>query len=346
MDRYRKQAEGRVRGNRHIPEHPTREEFQRVVHELEVHQIELEMQNDELRASQAVLEESRYEYADLYDFSPIGYFSFDAAGLILRANLTGTVQLGVERHLLIKTPFTLYLSRADQARFRDHLQSVFETQTRQACALRIEQRTSGRVGRRRALPSEGRMEPLDVQMESLFVKGPAFGPSCRTAITNITLRQRAEDALPEREDRYRLLVESVRDYAIVMLDLGGHVSTWNAGAEQIHGYRADEIIGRHVSCLCTADDETTGNPQQLLAIAEREPSVARRGWFQRQDGSRFRGDLLLTALRDGAGRISAFSMINRDLTERRRADEETKKVGPLESIEILAGDTPTTSTPS
>lgn len=335
-DEYRQRAEARIRRKVNIPANPTREEFQRLVHDLEVHQIELEMQNDELRGSQTVLEQSRHEYSDLYDFSPIGYFSFDAAGRILRVNLTGAGQLGLERHLVITKPFDLYVAHADQGRFREHLRSVFETRTRQGCDLRVKKKPDG-SNTRGARPTERSITLFDARMESIFVNAPDLGASCRTAVMDVTLRKRAEDALRDSEERYRSLVEGVKDYAIVMLDVVGRISSWNAGAEEIHGYRTDEILGRPVSCISTADGVAAENPQRLLDITERERTVTRQGWLMRKDGSRFWGDFVLTALHDQSGRLSGFSMITRDLTDRKRAEEEILKVSKLESIGVLAG---------
>ncbi|MFC1634396.1 ATP-binding protein [Planctomycetota bacterium] len=108
-----------------------------VIHELEVHQIELEMQNEELRRSQVQLEESRSRYSDLYDFAPIGYFVFDSNGLILEVNLSGATLLGVERSYLVKKPFSFYISRDDRNLFYLHRKKSLETKTKQTCEIRL-----------------------------------------------------------------------------------------------------------------------------------------------------------------------------------------------------------------
>jgi PAS domain S-box-containing protein len=108
-----------------------------VIHELEVHQIELEMQNEELRRSQVQLEESRTRYSDLYDFAPIGYFVLNSNGLILELNLSGATLLGVERSYLVKKPFSFYVSRDDRNLFYLHRKKSLETKTKQTCEIRL-----------------------------------------------------------------------------------------------------------------------------------------------------------------------------------------------------------------
>src|SRR5438270_6304347 len=122
-------------------------------------------------------------------------------------------------------------------------------------------------------------------------------------------------------DTCRLLVESVRDYAIFMLDGAGRVLTWNAGAERLKGYRAEDIIGKHFSCFYPADAVEGGKPARLLALAAREGRVEDEGWRVRRDGSRFWADVVITALRDADGSVIGFAKVTRDTTERRRAEQ-------------------------
>lgn len=117
-------------------------------------------------------------------------------------------------------------------------------------------------------------------------------------------------------DRFRLLVEAIRDYAIFMLDPEGRILTWNAGAERIKGYRTDEIIGKHFSIFYDQEDIRSGKPERELEIAKREGRCEDEGWRVRKDGSRFWADVVITALRDKSGRLYGFGKITRDLTER------------------------------
>jgi PAS domain S-box-containing protein len=128
------------------------------------------------------------------------------------------------------------------------------------------------------------------------------------------------DSLEESEERFRLLVESVKDYAIFMLDAEGRVTSWNAGAQRIKGYAADEIIGKHFSVFYTPEAVEARHPDSELRIATREGRYEEEGWRVRNDGSRFYASVVITALRDRSGRLVGFAKVTRDITERRDAE--------------------------
>lgn len=131
---------------------------------------------------------------------------------------------------------------------------------------------------------------------------------------------RAEAALAASEEQFRMLVSGVRDYAIFLLDPTGHVVTWNAGAERIKGYTAEEIVGRHFSRFYTPEDLAAGKTQMELAVASREGQYEEEGWRVRKDGSRFWASVVITALHDEQGRLRGFSKVTRDITERRESE--------------------------
>ena len=111
----------------------------------------------------------------------------------------------------------------------------------------------------------------------------------------------------------------MKDHAIFMLDAEGRVQTWNAGAELIKGYTADEIVGHSISRFYTPEDAAAGRPQRLLGIAAREGRVEDAGWRVRKDGKRFWADVVITALRDASGTLLGYAKVTRDLTARRGA---------------------------
>ena len=154
---------------------------------------------------------------------------------------------------------------------------------------------------------------------------------------DLTERRRHEQVLKESEETLRLLVEGVKDHAIFLLDPDGRVQSWNAGAERLHGYAAEEVLGRSADIFCTEEDIAAGKPQTELAIARHAGASADTGWRVRRDGARFWADATLTALRHRDGKLRGFAQITRDLSERRRVQElETEGRRINEFIAMLA----------
>ena len=129
------------------------------------------------------------------------------------------------------------------------------------------------------------------------------------------------------EDSFRLLVESLNDYAIVMLDPGGYVASWNAGAERFKGYRAAEIVGKHFSCFYPADAVQRGLPEQELKAAAKDGRFEGEGWRVRKDGKQFWANVIISALRDKDGTLRGFAKVTRDLTESKQAEEQIRQQG-------------------
>jgi PAS domain S-box-containing protein len=162
------------------------DDIQHLVHELQVHQTELEMQNEELRRAQLQLEESRDKYVDLYDFAPVGYFTVAERGLILEANLTGATMLGVDRSRLLKQPFSRFVAWDNEDTFYFHRKQVFETRTPQVCDLKMVKRDS---------------TLFEAQLESIAVPDSEGNYNrFRTAVIDITERVRAEEALRQAKE--------------------------------------------------------------------------------------------------------------------------------------------------
>jgi two-component system, sensor histidine kinase PdtaS len=173
---------------------PTEADTRRIVQELEVHQIELEMQNEELVRSREELESSRAKYFDLFDLAPVGYLTLSESGIILETNRTAAKLLGVERSLLVKKPVTRFIVKEDQDIYYLHLRTLFETRVRQACELRM----TGKGG-----------VPLWVRIEGIAAQGSGDTPVCRATLSDITERKQSEDKLKLLLKEKEVLVKEV-----------------------------------------------------------------------------------------------------------------------------------------
>jgi chemotaxis family two-component system sensor kinase Cph1 len=188
----RREAEAKLKDS-NLPDDVPAEDSRRLIHELRVHQIELEMQNEELRKTQVQLEESSSQYADLYDFAPVGYVTLDEQGLIREANLTAASQLGTERARLGKSVFPSYVREQDKEKSRLHIARVFKTRERQTCEARLRARGG---------------EEFYARLESIFVETANGRCLCRTSIIDISRSKIAEQELQRAHDE---MEERVRE---------------------------------------------------------------------------------------------------------------------------------------
>jgi hypothetical protein len=155
---------------------------------------------------------------------------------------------------------------------------------------------------------------------------------------DLTERRSAEERLRESEEMFRLLVASVRDYAIFLLDPTGHIVTWNAGAQRIKGYKPEEIIGKHFSIFYPQEDIDSGKPPRELEIASRTGVYEEEGWRLRKDGSRFWANVVITAVHDETGALRGFAKVTRDITERKRAEETQRALIDQQQARLQAED--------
>jgi diguanylate cyclase (GGDEF)-like protein/PAS domain S-box-containing protein len=283
----------------------TREEAMRLTHELEVHQIELEMQNAELRQARDEVERVLGKCTDLYDFAPVGYVTLGRDEEIKAVNFSGASLLNVERSHLVGRRFGQFVSGKYRPDFAAFLDQVFTSKNKGSCEV--------------TLLNKGQL-PLIVQIEAM---ASASGEECRLALIDITGRRQAEDALREVEDRMYKLAEMAVD-AIIMLDDNGTVTFCNIAAEKMFGSPAAEIVGkdfhrlfipeRHLGAEAKGFAKFTGLGTGPL-VGKRTEVTA-----MRTDGTEFTMELSISALKL-QGNWHAIGIM-KDISERKHLETE------------------------
>jgi PAS domain S-box-containing protein len=293
----------------------TESEAQRLLHELAVHQIELEMQNAELLRARDKAEMALEDYSDLYDFAPVGYFTLNRDRVVQTANLTGATILGIDRARLIGRSFDSFFSPEDRSTIIPFFGKVFENRGKETCNV--------------ALLKEGN-PPIFVQIEAVA----DAGQHCRIALIDITERKQAEVA----QARLATIVESSND-AIISKDLNGIILSWNGGSECMFGYRADEIIGKSITQLIPSERQ-----EEEEQILRRISAGERIDHFETvrltKDGKCVNVSVTTSPIKDSHGRIIGASKIARDITERKRVESLVQaRLRMLAAAKMSMGDT-------
>jgi PAS domain S-box-containing protein len=303
-DDLRKRAEKNIPGSADSTGKMSAPEIQKLVHELHVHQIELEMQNEALRQSQAETAESQYKYSDLFDFAPAGYFTLDKKGRIIEANVTGASLLGAEKRSLAKQPFQRFITPGHFSIFQSHLQKAHESRSKQTCKLKL----TGKDG-----------SLFDALIDTIAViDDEGKFDHYRSTVTDITEITRAE-ALRESEIKYRGLYESTQD-GITMTDIKGNIVECNRAYSDMLGYSEKEINGLTYQQTTPAKWYDMERDIVINKILKTGYSDIYEKEYIKKDGTVFPVSIRVWAIKDEAGNITGMWGIIRDITESKRVE--------------------------
>jgi PAS domain S-box-containing protein len=279
--------------------------------EIGLNPIETKAGTMVLAAIVDITERKRLEahFQQVVESAPNGIVMVDREGRIALVNAQAEQMFAAPRAALIGQPVEVLLPERYRSAHPGSRADFFATPKARAMG----------IGRDLyAMRSDGSEFPVEIGLNPIET---AEGTMVLAAIVDITERKRADQALRESEEGFRLLVDGVKDYAIFMIDLDGHVISWNKGAEGIKGYRADEVLGRPFSIFFTEEERLAGNPEEHLRIAKEQGRYEDEVIRVRKDGSRFWASVVLTALRDEQGQLQGYAKITRDITERRLNQE-------------------------
>ena len=295
-------------------------EIQKVLHELRVHQIELEMQNEELRMAQAELDASRARYFDLYDLAPVGYVTVGEQGLILEANFAAATMLGLARDALLQQPITRFIPKDDQGLCDLHRKPLFETGAPQICEMRM-------------VKADG--TAFWAHLAANAAPDAAGAPVCRIAMTDITARKQAEEALRLSQSCLAAIAENQpgliwlkdRDSRFLSVNREFAKSCGVMDPALLTGKSDLDIWPRELALRYIADDARVMKSGQSCAVEEPISDQGEVKWFE----------TFKTPVRDEHGRVIGTTGYSRDITARKRAEEELqRKQAMLAQTEALA----------
>lgn len=293
----------------------------RLLHELKVHQVELEAQNQELREAHALLEESRNRYADLYDLAPVGYVTLNSKGLIQEINLPGATMLDIERSRLIGLPFNLYVTSDDKPRFREHLQRCQQEPDQGTTELHL-QRKDGSI--------------LEVELHTVPISNPDL-KSWRylIALTDITEQRRLEDSLHESEILFRTVFDRA-GVGIALRDMTGRFRQTNAALQAMLGYSAAELEAMTYMAITYPDGAQTDSSLYAELATGKRTSYQVEKRYLRKDGQILWVNVTVSLIRDGHGEPRLAISLVENITEYKRAEQEIQQLN--QNLERRASD--------
>jgi PAS domain S-box-containing protein len=294
------------------------------IHDLRVHQIELEMQNEELRRAQSELEASRARYFDLYDLAPVGYLTLSEKGMVIEANLTAARLLGLTRGELVNQPLTRFILSNDQDTYYRGRRQLLETGTPQKDDLRLMRKDR---------------DPFWARLEATRAQNGDEAPTCRVVVSDITQRKRAEQTLSASEMRHRVLFEKSRDALMTLAPPAWRFTAGNATAIKMFGARDEKDFVSQTPWTYSPDQQPDGRPSfekamAMIETAMREGSVFFDWTHRRPSGEVFPASVLLTRMEiDGQPLLHATV---RDETEETTLRVKLAQADRLASMGMLA----------
>jgi formate hydrogenlyase transcriptional activator len=246
---------------------------------------------------------------NLFEFSPDAIFVTDADGIIRDSNPRATELFGYAAPEFVGMKVEALVPERFRGRHPSH---------RENYNAHPRARQMGAALNLFGLRKDGTEFPLDIMLKPM--RTPQ-GIVTLSFVRDATEQKEALETARKQDQQLRSIVESVRDYAIYLLDRDGNVITWSPGAERIKGYAAEEIIGKHFSRFFIQEDLESGRPAELMRLATMKTRIEEEAWRVRKDGSRFWADIILTAIRDSNNEIVGFAKVTRDFTDRKRAEE-------------------------
>lgn len=256
------------------------------------------------RRAENALRESKACFEVLFESAPDAVLVVNQEGRVIQANSRVKKVLGYPRKELLGRPIEELIP--------ERLRNVHVSH-RGGYQSRPRLRSMGAGLELAARRKDGSKIPVDVMLSPL--KTPE-GPAVLCQVRDITARKKVEDALRESEERYRTLVEGIRDYSIFALDLKGTILSVNRGVERVHGYRPQEVIGKNISIFHSREQIAEGRPARELQVATQKGRFEENGWRLRKGGSQFWANLITVPVHDRAGEVRGFSRIVRDITGR------------------------------
>ncbi len=280
---------------------------QKLIRELQAYKIELEVKNEELRSAQKQIEESRRKYADLYDFAPVGYFTFNQQGLILEVNLTGANLLQTKKSLLIKKPFPPFVHNNYRDMFYSHIRRVFDSGTRQTCEIIICMK-----------PREHTFIQRYVQLESVPARDRTGNlSSLRTIISDINERKLMEEQLTFAKEEWEQTFDLIPDLIVVTDDRFRITKANKALAEQA-GMKREELIGKLCYQVIHGTDEPPGHCSHAKTLSEGSENIM----DIYEDHLKNHYMLSTSPIHGADGRVSGAVEVFRNITRRKEIEKK------------------------